>query len=667
MSQYTTSRPTAVFDIETYVDYFLVMFRRVDRDEPRAFEMYAGRPLDIETIRRVLCNHRLVSFNGRNYDILILALALANATNAQLKRASDDIVLGGLKPLQFEEKYEVQTPRYLDHIDLIEVAPGMASLKIYGGRIHCKRMQDLPIEPDARIGADDRARLVSYCGNDLQTTIDLYNKLAPQLALRDTMSVEYGEDLRSKSDAQIAEAVIRSQVQKLTGRRVYKPDFAMVDKTFRYRAPSYIQYQTPQLQEVLRQVQAARFVVAGNGGVEMPKVLSAAKIAIGNSVYRMGIGGLHSCESTVSHIADDDTILVDRDVTSYYPAIILTQHLTPKHLGEPFLKVYRKIVRERLAAKAAGNKVVADSLKITINGSFGKFGSKYSALYSPNLMIQVTITGQLSLLLLIETLERRGIPVVSANTDGIVIKCPKAKYGLLNAIVLDWEIATGFETEETRYRALYSRDVNNYIAIGVDGKVKAKGAFAAAGLQKNPSNEVCIDAVTAYLRDGTPIEDTIDACDDVRKFVTIRQVRGGAHKDGTYLGKAVRFYYAEHERGSINYVTNGNTVARTEGARPLMELPDELPFDIDYDFYCREAYAMLDDLAAHFDDAQYAGRSSSMFARRPDQKTIHIVSLPDGVALCGMKTASRRAPWVEYGAVPQGYRLCSKCKKAHGL
>lgn len=676
MSNHTTPRPTAVFDIETYVNYFLVCFRRVDRDTPRAFEFYKGHPLDVETIKRILRNHRVVSFNGRSYDVPMLTLALSGATNAQLKRASDDIILGDLRPWQFEEKYEVKPPAYLDHIDLIEVAPGQAGLKIYGGRIHSKRMQDLPIEPDEIITPEQRPTLVAYCGNDLQTTIDLYNTLLPQVELRNTMSVQYGEDLRSKSDAQIAEAVIRSQVQKLTGRRVMKPDFSTVDRTFRYRAPSYIQYQTEQLKEVLRLVQNAKFVVSSNGSVEMPKALADAKIEIGKGVYRMGIGGLHSSEKSTSHVVDDNTILVDRDVASYYPSIILTQSLAPKHLGSPFLKVYRKIVEERLNAKrqvelcnksgdkdgAARNKVVADSLKITINGSFGKFGSKYSTLYSPNLMIQVTVTGQLSLLLLIETLELRGIPVVSANTDGIVIKCPKEKYDLMNAIILDWEIATGFETEETRYRALHSRDVNNYIAIGVNGKVKTKGAFAYAGLQKNPSNEVCIDAVVAYLRDGTPIEDTIDACEDIRKFVTIRQVRGGAHKDGEYLGKAVRYYYAEGEAGTIKYVTNGNIVPRTEGAKPLMELPDSLPNDIDYEFYCREAYAILDDLGVDFDDNQYAGRTGLMLARRPDQKTIHHVRLPKGVALCGHKPKSRREPWVEYQAQPENMRLCSKCK-----
>src|SRR3546814_476101 len=164
----------------------------------------------------------------------------------------------------------------------------------------------------------------------------------------------------------------------------------------------------------------------------------------------MGIGGLHSNESTVAHHTDDNYIMIDKDVESFYPRIILNQGMYPEHLGPVFLQVYRTIVDRRLEAKANGNKPVADSLKIVINGSFGKFGSKYSILYAPNFLTQTTLTGQLSILLLIEMLEMNGIHVVSANTDGIVIKCPRNGVDLLNRIVAEWERITQYKTEETR-------------------------------------------------------------------------------------------------------------------------------------------------------------------------------------------------------------------------
>jgi len=178
------------------------------------------------------------------------------------------------------------------------------------------------------------------------------------------------------------------------------------------------------MKRVLADIEAYEFIVGEDGYCKAPEALENLQIHIGESVYQMGMGGLHSCEKRAAHIADGTFTLVDRDVTSYYPAIILNCGLYPEHLGEGFLEVYRGLVDRRLTAKRAKNKVVADSLKITINGTFGKLGSKWSALYSPNLLFQVTITGQLGLLMLIEAFELAQIGVVSANTDGVVTKVP---------------------------------------------------------------------------------------------------------------------------------------------------------------------------------------------------------------------------------------------------
>jgi len=320
--------------------------------------------------------------------------------------------------------------------------------------------------------------------------------------------------------------------------------------------------------------------VAANGSVEMPAWMTKLRVRIGDGAYKMGIGGLHSTESCVAHVADDTHILVDRDVASYYPSIILTCGLSPKHMGEAFSKVYRGLVDKRLAAKHAGDKIVADTLKICVNGSFGKLGSKYSVLYSPDLLIQVTITGQLALLMLIEMLHLEGIPVVSANTDGVVIKCPTVKVAAMQAVVNVWEMITGFETEETRYRALYSRDVNNYLAFKPDGKYKAKGAYA--------------------LDQNGPVCDTVRACTDIRRFITVRTVKGGAlDQAGTYLGKAVRWYYSVLAEGPLRYKVNDYSVARSDGAKALMQLPDRLPVDIDLDWYIAEAEQILNDIGAN--------------------------------------------------------------------
>lgn len=586
-------KPILIFDTEIYVDYYLCSFLNLETGAVRHFDMYPGVAFDADTIRKILLKHRVVGFNSINFDLPLLTLALQGADCQKIKNHCDRIIQNNEKYWQMKIK-----PVDCDHIDLIEVAPGIASLKIYSGRMHAQRMQDLPIDPSASITPEVRVRLREYCANDLANTAALYRTLEPAIHLREQMGEQYGMDLRSKSDAQIAEAVIKSEVSSRMGRDIPKPE-NLEGHTFQYQTPSFVRFATDAMREVLAVVESATFQVQMSGAVQMPPELADLKISIGGSTYRMGIGGLHSSEKCIAHHADENTVLIDRDVASYYPSIILRCGLSPQQMDKHFLPVYRRIVEQRLAAKAAGDKLTADVLKIVINGSFGKFGSRWSYLYSPNLLIQTTVTGQLCLLMLIETLESEGIPVVSANTDGIVIACPLDLMGVMDLVVWEWETATGFDTEATEYRSLYSRDVNNYLAIKPDGKVKAKGVFAPTGLAKNPSASIVTEATTKYLTDGVSLEDTIGKCDDIRKFVVIRQVKGGAlDQSGAYLGKAVRWYYAAGETGHITYKLNGYKVAGSDGARPCMELPATFPTDVDLDWYVREARSVLKDIGA---------------------------------------------------------------------
>lgn len=589
--QASRNRERLVFDVECYANYFIVAFQSITTGKITYVEQYDGFNLDCSKLKWLLSNFTIVSFNGNNYDLPIIALALAGKTNEQLKYATYEIIVNGTRPSDVLKSFKVKSIKP-DHIDLIEVAPLRASLKIYSGRLHAKRMQDLPFHPDVLLSRDQRDIVRWYCVNDLVNTGTLYNALTEQLTLREKMSAEYKLDLRSRSDAQIAEAVICEELERLNGCRAQRPAID-VGTAYRYHVPNFLRFFTPLMQWALTLVANAQFIVSEEGGVGMPPELKELGINIGKGVYRMGIGGLHSSEEQADHIADANTILVDRDVTSYYPQIILNQQLYPKHLGRNFLQVYQGLVNRRLAAKRNGNKVVADSLKITINGSYGKLGSKYSALYAPDLLIQTTLTGQLSLLMLIERLELSGIPVVSANTDGIVIKCPISRKQELDALIGAWEHETQFTTEETSYVAMYSRDVNNYIAIKPDGKAKTKGAYAAATLSKNPTGQICVDAVLDLLTKRVPLHKTITECTDIRKFVNVRNVKGGAVKDGVYLGKSIRWYYAIDEATEIVYALNGNKVPRSDGAKPLMDLPAEFPQDVNYNWYIQEAEKIL--------------------------------------------------------------------------
>lgn len=582
-------------DIECYRNYFLVM-GMADDGRHIAFEQHDDQALDTRRLAAFLTakDAEFVTFNGNNYDIPLIRMALAGATCTQLKDASDAIIVDKLKPWDFDRRFQC-VALTLNHIDLIEVAPGMVSLKVYGGRLHTKRMQDLPIEPSALITPEQRPLMRRYCKNDLCVTRDLANALSEQVKLREFMGSTLGEDIRSKSDAQIAESVLKRRIQDQTGMVPRK--WPINYTSFKYIAPEYIRFGEPLLKEALAVLTTVEFKIKSDTGhIIMPPEVEALDIRVGGTKYKVGIGGLHSQESEVSHYADDNTILCDIDVRSYYPNLMLNMGMYPDSMGPHFLSAYRDILVERLAAKDTGDKVKDATLKITLNGTFGKTSSKYSTLYNPKMMLHTTLGGQLSILMLIEGLEQRGVPVVSANTDGIVVKCPKEKLPVLNRIVPIWEKLANLETERTDYSSIHSRDVNNYVAIKTDGKVKLKGVFGQSNLGKNPQNDICSMALVAYLTDGAPIRQTVESCTDIRKFVTVRTVKGGAFKEGYDLGKAIRWYYARGETGTITYLSNGNTVSRSKGAKPVMGLPDELPDDIDYDWYVAEAEGFLMDV-----------------------------------------------------------------------
>lgn len=633
-----------VFDIETYPNWFAIGLRLMGTDKVVHFEDSEDYfEMNTDKLAFMVSNFCLVGFYSNGFDKYLLAAAIMGWRLPQLKEMADDIIVNEIRGFEIERKYGLLMPP-MNHIDLIEVCPLSASLKAYAARLHYGVIQDLPFDPTMPLTKEERQIGRMYLGNDLGMTQHLWMNLLEQMKLRVDMSEQYNVDLRSKSDAQIAEAVICKELEKVLG---YYPERPRLPEgyTFKYQMPAYIQFQTGLLHDVQNLVANAIFALDKGGSPMLPESLDI-EIPIGRSVYKLGVGGLHSTEKCQAVFKGGDEELKDIDVESFYPKIIRNQKLYPAHIGPDFLIVYGDIVDRRVAAKRSKNKVVADSLKIVINGSFGKFGSKWSAFYSPDLMVQTTISGQLSLLMLIEMFELNGISVVSANTDGIVVHYKKHQKELADKIQAAWEAHCDFKLEATQYLALLSRDVNNYMAVkakfdkntkeylDIPDGVKVKGAFGNQWddpdmqifrFHKNPETTICTIAAQAYITHGTPISKTVRECKDITKFVAVRSVKGGAvwlangtasisgtkyktdgydswqapemrPDDGEFVGKVVRWYYAKGSKSTLNYKDSGNKVPKSDGAVPIMDFTVGFPDDIDYDWYIREAKEMLYDI-----------------------------------------------------------------------
>lgn len=581
-------RQKMVFDIETYSNYFLIAFKNIETDKIFSIEASNGAYLtqkDIGGLKHLLSIRTIIGFNSRNFDIPLLLYAIKGATTEQLNFMANEII-NGAKPKDLMQQYNLDMLDYIDHIDLQQPAPSVkASLKLYGARLHSKKLQELPIKPDTTLSAAQMCEIYEYCLNDLQVTYDLYQAISKDIDLHDKMCHLANEDLRSKSGAQVAESVIINQLKA-------KKSYNISDNLYiKYNPPAFISFQTTKLQTLFDNICNETFKVV-DGKIALPQWLADTKININNTNYQIGIGGLHSCEKSKYVQSSSRYKLIDADVTSYYPSIILQLQLYPKHIGSAFLQYYKTIFDDRVAAKKSGDTLLANSYKLILNSSYGKFGDKYSQLFSPDLLLQVTLTGQLALLMLIEMLELENIEVVSANTDGIVSYVGNDK--LYYDICKQWQGLTCFNLEFNEYEALYSRDVNSYIAIKKNG-FKSKGFFALNQLSKNPHADICITATINYLSHGANIEDTIKNCQDIRQFLIVRTVNGGGQWKGQYLGKVVRFYWAKNG-APIAYKVNNNKVPKSEGSYPAMALPDVIPNNIDYHRYIKETEKILQTL-----------------------------------------------------------------------
>ena len=613
----------AVLDLEIYPNYSLFAFQIVGGGK-RCIEIRGETNKlsdeDRRTLGGIMRTFETFGFNSNNFDMPLILYALSGATAKMLCAMANAIIGERMSPWRTMMRYNLSKPRGFDHFDLMEPAPAVKiSLKLYGGRMHSKRLQDLPIEPNTFLTDSQMDDIREYCMNDLATTIDLRNAIDDRIKLRRIMSAKYGMNFMSKSDAQMAEAIIVQDIENELGRKIPK---ATIPDSVTYNAPDFIQFKTAELKNVLKLINGLEFTVLGNGTVQAPQELDDVEIRMGTSTYKVGIGGLHSQESSQVIVPSDDEILADRDVTSFYPNIILMLELFPPQMGRTFLSTYTSLINQRVAAKkqagelkkkikelgdSAPASMIADfeyadatneGLKVCINGTYGKLGSSFSLLYSPSSMLAVTMTGQLSLLMLIETLELHGFRVVSGNTDGFVTLVPKDKYDLYDGLCLDWELKTGFNLEETQYKGLYSRDVNNYFALTTYGDIKGKGVFTADGLKKSPGMTIVSEAVMAYCTDGIEFSETLRACDDIRKFMNVRTVNGGAMWRDQYLGRVVRWIYAP-DGSRISYKKNGDKVPKSDGARVLQTLPEEIPSDIDYAQYAAECDALYKSVTGH--------------------------------------------------------------------
>lgn len=379
--------------------------------------------------------------------------------------------------------------------------------------------------------------MADYNDNDVYIVAELIRMNQEEVLLRYRISEEYKVDVYSASRSTIADKVIVKLYSKFTG---LHPKAFIDTKTIRRKIlvseilSDKIAFSTPELNDILSDIRS--LTLRGEKG-EFDREFTF----MGTS-YTIATGGLHSNEIPAVYIENSDSIIVDRDVASYYPNMIRSLKVCQKHLiPKAWFRIADTIVDERLEHKHLAkdksldvmerdkHATAAACLKIVANaGIFGKMGSEKSFLCDKKAMYQVTINGQLFLLMLIEKLELAGIHVISANTDGIVTIVPRELEQTADDICHWWEKHLGLELEFTYYTKYVTEGVNSYLTVKRGGSSKFKGRMNPKmfleDLSKGYNSPIVAKCVTEYFINGTPVMETLRNAKSILDFCRTQNV-----------------------------------------------------------------------------------------------------------------------------------------------
>jgi hypothetical protein len=580
-----------VYDVECYPNYFMIgyslakqdiennkfNFTRyfVDTREPKQLTNFLNRIYEIKD------KLVMVGFNNSYYDKVMVETAYKHRYNnvedlcKTLYAMSQDLVSdkeNGYKYRMF--------PQFDLHFDESN------SLKSSGMILHCDTIQELPYEPTKELTEEEIENVVKYNqDNDLKITEELlnvfYSKFTAQYDVIKTFELPLSAF--NFTGRQLAESVLCDS--NSTGNPTMTTD---------YKCPLPFKYQSEELNKLKDMYESSVFKFKDKFG---------NTIMYNGLEVNFGLGGLHAC---IPQYEGYD--LIDVDVASYYPNLIRVLDMLPMSCKDK--NAYAKMIFDRVALKKT-DPSKATAYKIILNSVFGAMGyvsgsGKVGKMFDFKRLMQVTITGQLLMMKLVEDLTLAGYKVIYINTDGLM--CERNGSEKYKEIIKNWEEWTKLQLEENSVKFAMLKDVNNYIID--EGKIKSKGVFnlsvAGARLTTNyAKRRIVIQSVIDYVLNKTPIEETIRNSNDIRDFI-IHWKFGSQFVDRKCgdkpLGKVCRWYISNKSKDCITSInsTSGNAYS-PQYANNVVLVDDiskitEIPKDLDYDFYINESYSLYKDL-----------------------------------------------------------------------
>ena len=603
-----------VFDLEIFPNLTMFVGKRKSNGETITYINHNNSVLQgsLEEVRATVKQSILVGFNSHGYDDRILGALLKGASNEDLYAKSSLAIRERSRPIPLNSGQALGS---IDVTHLLKIGQRYPSLKAIGSILHYPVVGDLPLDPDAPVSTDNVATLLSYCQHDVEITDRILEDLRPRYQMRRVLEGEFDIfDAMNKGDSRLGEEVLLNRYGKLaniTEEELRAQSFENKKVVeYRYDSPTNLKTAAESSQEVSEIIES----LEGHVYRVVPKDLDErgqlkkshhhlnrvnAELFVGGRYVSIKQGGLHTIDVTTDNSAlvkpKAGQRLIELDVASMYPSIILENGIAPRHFNsEKFLTAYRGLVQSRLEAKGKGDDAKADGLKISINAVYGKLASPFSALYDPKAQTEVTNTGQIAIALLMSWVHEAGHQVVTANTDSVTA----IVNGDVTAIVDRWETATGLTLEETEFDWILLDNVSDR-AMKVKGAgMKYKGKFSLApSLTKKLNAAIVPKAVVNFVLKGESVSDYINRQDDIREFLTSvntdkREVKTvGAEK----LQKNSRLYHSTN--GSPILSVNKDRTDPTESDDKFSTLSVIADVDnLDKSVYIAEARAKVDSI-----------------------------------------------------------------------
>lgn len=483
--------------------------------------------------------------------------------------------------------------------------------------------------------------MLYYNKNDVFLCAEMVRQKPDEVKLRYSISHAFGVNVLCSARANIADKLtvkFYSDMSGLSPKQFIKGRTERTKLSFKKIIFPHIQFKTPELQQMLAEMMQVSITRTN-------KDAFSKEITFYGTTYTLATGGIHSQDPPRICRSDDKFVYLHHDYTSYYPSIMISYNIAPKHLDKAtFVRMVSYLKETRVKCKhtkdedghvmeGVPNKIGAEALKIVINSIYGKLGSELFFLYDRFAQMQVTINGQLMTMTLIEELELNGIHVISANTDGIVIKLPRDKFNIYKDITDRWNATNRMGADYEEYKMIVSRDVNNYFDIQTDDTIEYKGALDPKQylkeLKKGYDAPVVAVAVFEYFVNNVPVMTTLRNHKDILDFCKTQNV--GRQFEVVYdiceKGKIVHIHSQRHVRFYVS--TKGVIIQKenkTSGAKSklaggnsvcILNSLDDLPIEernINYGYYYNECYKIIDPIMLGISPTKKGDRSKGILS-----------------------------------------------------